>query len=75
MLPVPVSVVISSGSLLSSSSAALSTTVNASGVSKIASSSTSITMSAVVSPARMVTVPLVTPVKSVPAAAPPSTVL
>ena len=48
-------------------------TVNASGVSKTASFNTVMVMVAVVGPARMVTVPSVAPVKSVPATALPLT--
>ena len=49
--------------------------MNASGVSKTASFSTVMVMMAVVEPAGMMTVPLVTPVKSLPAIALPLTVL
>ena len=50
-------------------------TVNASGVSKTASLRHVMVMVAVVGPARMVTVPSLAPVKSVPATALPLTVL
>ena len=75
MVPAPVASVMVSASLLLTSCAAESTTVNASGGSTIALSTTGMVMVAVVAPAGMMTVALVAPVKSVPATALPLTVL
>jgi hypothetical protein len=75
MVAAPVASVMISAPLLPESCAVESTTVNASGLSTIASSTTGMVMVAVVTPAGMVMVAFVAPMKSEPATALPLTVL